>query len=403
MTFQLRLNIRKQRLLKLAVLARLRSRLRLPNRAVVLPTLRFRADSRPDLGQRALLNRRSESNGCIQKRAQEEPRRGVMEVRRDHAGVHGDNLDTLLSLRQGLGVVQISQFGNRVALRRRAVGHRGAEFGKVVNVARRHRVGCRSEHHDACFAVDFGGLAHGGEEQLGEERGADDVGAELDLVAVFREALCGHHDTCVVDEDVEAGFLGEEGGSGGFHALEGCEVELEEADILCGGVCRLDVLDGLLGFLLRPGGEVDAGGIAGCELLHRFEPQSCVSAGDDDDLVFEFRNIFLAKLRHDGGVELQKSLEPVVDHDKQRDGGQELNRSDLKSIATNRNNIFEGGTTTYILADYDRILTIQGIKYMTRQDDYERSLNMAGAIPRQKASTSGTVSIGIDIKTSSGV
>ena len=90
-------------------------------------------------------------------------------------------------------------------------------------------------------------------------------------------------------------------GHGFFDALEGCEFELLKYDARGFLVSRLELFDGLLGLLLRPGCEVTASSVVGAELLHRLESQACISAGNDDNLVLEIGNIIARKGGHDGG------------------------------------------------------------------------------------------------------
>ena len=96
----------------------------------------------------------------------------------------------------------------------------------VVEVVHRHAVrraeelgalGRDPDDADAGLGRGLRGLRQDGAEELREEEGAEAVGAELEFVVLGGEAaLRGHGAAGVVEEDVEAGVLGEEAVGGGF-------------------------------------------------------------------------------------------------------------------------------------------------------------------------------------------
>ena len=137
-------------------------------------------------------------------------------------------------------------------------------------------VALRRQVHDPRVAVLLGRGLEGGEQQLGQQRVAHVVRAELDLVALVGLAGRRGHDAGIVDEDVEAGRLGQEFLGGGLDGGEGCEVEREVGDLGVGHGL-LDGCDGVLGFGCSAGGEVDVSWVVFGDLQAGLLAQSGIS------------------------------------------------------------------------------------------------------------------------------
>lgn len=108
----------------------------------------------------------------------------------------------------------------------------------------------------------------------------------------------GLGDSCIVPEDVEAGFLGEEGGGAGRNGGEVAEVEVETLELSAWrrapGVSGLDGLDFSGDFAGRTGGDVD-GAAFGVEDFDELKSDAGVSAGDDEDFTHEGGYVFLGE------------------------------------------------------------------------------------------------------------
>lgn len=110
----------------------------------------------------------------------------------------------------------------------------------------------------------------------------DMVGAELDFVAFFRDAIRAGHDAGIIDQDVEAVILAGEGLGGGFDAFERSEIAFEEFNcgVGCFGECCVDFLDCCLGFALVTSCEIDSLWVVFGELMKRFAAQTDICTGN---------------------------------------------------------------------------------------------------------------------------
>lgn len=164
--------------------------------------------------------------------------------------------------------------GGARAVERDAVGGRGQVDGD------RGRPG----DADGAGGGDRGGLAEEREELLRQEVVAEDVGGELQLVALRGAGAGGRrHDAGVVGEDVEAGFAREEGGRGGLDGGQVGEVDAQELEApLRGREGGADGVDGGGGFGGRAPRDVD-GAVVRIEDAGQVEADAGVAAGDDED------------------------------------------------------------------------------------------------------------------------
>lgn len=188
----------------------------------------------------------------------------------DDARVAGDGCNTGIPARELRREEDVSSFGLPVALESSVLGHTGRERGEDDSLRRCAAVASGTEAHDSDVGAGlFRGLEEEGEETGCEEGVADVVGAELEFVAVGREARWLGHDAGVVDQEVETGGGGEDCGGGCVDGGEVGEIEFEEGDV-GGGDEGFDVLDCGLCFGRGACCQVEVGRVVLCQLKDGF-------------------------------------------------------------------------------------------------------------------------------------
>lgn len=215
-----------------------------------------------------------------------------------HSRVHRDDLEVRVLLGQRPGIVYVGELAVGVARLRARLGHGGLEpVGGAQEAALGGPLQRRGQEDDAdVAAAGQGGRAlEAGEQQLRQERRADVVGAELDLVAVGGQALGHVHDAGVVDEDVEAVGRREQGARRRLDARKRGQVQLQVRDGRRGRGRRRrpDGFDRLLRLGPRPRPHVDVRRVVLRKLADALEAEACVAARHEDDLAPEIRHVLL--------------------------------------------------------------------------------------------------------------
>ena len=139
-------------------------------------------------------------------------------------------------------------------------------------------------HTHAGLGRRFRGSEKDWKQKFRQEEWANAVGAHVGFVALdARAAGRGTADTRIVPENIEAGFLGEEGGCADCDRVEVTEVDVKTLEVswacLVNGLYDFDFGGDFGG---RATGHVDCAAF-GVEDFDEFEPDAGISASDDED------------------------------------------------------------------------------------------------------------------------
>ena len=199
-----------------------------PHRHVVLPTLHVLGNARPQLILCADLDRGEKPvPQRLQQPQDERPtRRAVHEIRLHHARMDGRHLEPRVRPRELPREHDVGSLALAVARVGAVLAPVRLEGVEVDPARGAPPMPLRGEDHDPDVAVGGPGCCPVQERQqeLGQERVADVVGSELDLVALLRLARRGGHDAGVEHEDVQTVGFRADGGGGLFDRVKRGEV-----------------------------------------------------------------------------------------------------------------------------------------------------------------------------------
>lgn len=168
---------------------------------------------------------------------------------------------------EGLSIDQVRELRRAIAAESALLFQRSLVEDNALG--NRHDVPVAAQTDDAHVgAWQLSRFKHCGEQQLGEQRVTHVVCAKLDLVALFRRAVRGRHDTRVVDQDVETRLAALECRGCFGDGREGCQVKGEVLNVAGVGDRGFDRSNGIVGFGLAAGGEIDACGVVGGKICN---------------------------------------------------------------------------------------------------------------------------------------
>ena len=267
-----------------------------PNRLIVLPAPHLSCHRRPQLIPDALVHRRHDLIRDLpqQPNHPRAPRRIIHEIRAHHARMDRRQRKLRVLARHLARPQNDRQLALPVATvspQALGVGAQGVEQHAFLGGV---DVTVRREGDDAHVSVrDRSRLFEDGKQQFREESVPDVVRAELQLVAVTRQARRGGHDAGVQHEDVETGGLGRDGAGGGGDGRERGQVHGEGLD----GGRVFDLLADLvrrgLRFVEGARGQPDQRRLVAGVFEDALFAQADVGAGHEDDSAGERGDVLL--------------------------------------------------------------------------------------------------------------